>query len=312
VAGDPRHPIRGQGFRIRRRRSLLVVAAVAVLAACSSGTGSHPSSASPAPSPSGATAPPTPEPVVTGKPGSPQLLARFFGSALTLTDHGAFGWTRTQLLARSGPSGGPALRVIYPAGSASQRAENDDDTADGGAQAYLTLSSGPLDDAWLAYDLRFPAGFRFVKGGKLPGLFGGTVTSGQQIPDGTDGFSTRYMWRTEGAGEVYAYLPSSVAHGTSIGRGQWTWPTGRWAHVVQHVHLNSPGAEDGTVDVWLDSQPVLHQDHLRYRTVPTLRIDGLFFSTFFGGGDATWASPTTQHADFANFVLSGTPLVTGP
>jgi hypothetical protein len=43
---------------------------------------------------------------------------------------------------------------------------------------------------------------------------------------------------------------------------------------------------------------------VQFRTVGSLRIDGLFFSTFFGGGDSSWASPVDQHADFAGFAVS--------
>ncbi|WP_181449171.1 polysaccharide lyase [Nonomuraea aridisoli] len=43
--------------------------------------------------------------------------------------------------------------------------------------------------------------------------------NGGRIPDGTNGLSTRFMWRANGAGEVYAYLPTSREHGTSLGRG---------------------------------------------------------------------------------------------
>ena len=32
-------------------------------------------------------------------------------------------------------------------------------------------------------------------------------------------------------------------------------------------------------------------------------IGGMFFSTFFGGDDATWATPTTQYTYFRNFQL---------
>jgi hypothetical protein len=232
----------------------------------------------------------------------------FFGAGLALERHGAFGWDRVTQLPGAGPGGQPALQVSYPVNSASQRAMNTDDTGGGGAQAYLARTGGPLDEAWLAYDVRFPAGFRFVKGGKLPGLYGGTVTAGRHIPNGRNGFSTRYMWRAAGVGEVYAYLPTSVAHGTSIGRGAWTWPTGRWARVVQHVRLNTPGVADGLVEVWLDGARVLSSAGLTYRTVPTLRIEGVFFSTFFGGGDASWATPVEQAAQFADVRLSPVPV----
>ena len=44
--------------------------------------------------------------------------------------------------------------------------------------------NGSLDQARLGYYVRFQPGFDFVKGGKLPGLYGGTVTAGRHIPDG--------------------------------------------------------------------------------------------------------------------------------
>jgi hypothetical protein len=223
-------------------------------------------------------------------------------------DDGAFGWDQTIVDSGEGPGGGPALRVEYPAHSASRQLAKKGQTAEGGAQAYLVWEAGDCDEAWLAYDVRFPSGFQFVKGGKLPGFFGGTVTSGQHIPDGTNGFSTRYMWRAAGVGEVYAYLPTSDEHGTSLGRGNWVWPTGRWTHAVQHIRLNNPGGADGLVEVWIDGAAVLRQTGLTFRTVPQLRIRGLFFSTFFGGSDSTWATPVDQAADFANFTMSRSAL----
>ena len=57
------------------------------------------------------------------------------------------------------------------------------------------------------------------------------------------------------------------------------------------------------VRVWLDDQPVLRQEHLTFRTVAALQIEGVFFSTFFGGNDASWASPVDTHADFADFAV---------
>jgi hypothetical protein len=164
------------------------------------------------------------KPVVGTAPteGPPTVtFSSFFGLALRPVDDGAFGWDRTIVDSGAGPGGGPALRVEYPAHSASRQLAKKGQAAEGGAQAYLVWEAGDCDEAWLAYDVRFPSGFQFVKGGKLPGFFGGTVTSGQHIPDGTNGFSTRYMWRAAGVGEVYAYLPTSDEHGTSLGRGNW-------------------------------------------------------------------------------------------
>jgi len=283
------------------------------LSACTSDGGDRPGTGQPAPErpAPGQPAPESPKAPPNGKPGEDAqgdatTLASFF-RGLTLTRRGSFGWREVTVLPAAGPGDGPVLRVRYPADSASHRAAATGASA-GGAQAYLTHPSGPLEEAWLSYDVRFPPGFDFVKGGKLPGLYGGTVTSGQRIPDGTDGFSTRYMWRRSGDGEVYAYLPTSQKHGTSIGRGSWTWPAGRWVQVVQHVRLNTPGRADGVLDVWFQGKQVLHRTDITYRTTRDLRIDGLFFSSFFGGGDRSWATPKDQYADFADVHLSATAL----
>lgn len=42
-------------------------------------------------------------------------------------------------------------------------------------------------------------------------------------------------------------------------------------------------------------------------------VGGLFFSTFFGGDNADWATPTTQYAYFRNMQLfAGSGAATGP
>lgn len=235
-------------------------------------------------------------------------LDAMLGDQFTMRPGGSFGGDRLSVHASTGTHFADYVEVFYAKGSASQKVSRDESSADGGAQAYYELKTGPLDDAYLRYWLFFPPGFDFVKGGKLPGLFGGTKTSGGKIPNGANGFSTRYMWRADGDGEVYAYLPSSQDHGTSLGRGDWRFPTGRWTCMVQHVHLNTPIQSDGLVEVWQDDRKVSTDTGLIFRTAPDLQIEGLFFSTFFGGGDATWATPRDQVARFGGFKISAQPL----
>jgi hypothetical protein len=235
------------------------------------------------------------------EPVTPANLERFFGNGLRPADGGSFGFDRAQLIGTPDAPGGSMLRVAYPAGSASRQADGED----GGMQAYLQLPDGPKDELHLQYYVRFQPDFDFVRGGKLPGLYGGTMNNGRNIPDGTNGFSTRYMWRGGGDGEVYAYLPTSEEHGTSLGRGCWYFPANQWIAVEQRVVLNTPGASDGSVTVWQDGRQVFDQRGLTFRTTDQLKIDGVFFSTFFGGGDDSWASPVDQYADFAGFSVSG-------
>lgn len=269
----------------------------ALLAACSGGSRSKPVR------PDGSSPPPS----RSGAPLDPELasMSRFFGPNLLPRTDGSFGLDRATLLVQPHDDAlGDVLRVRYPAQSASPAVSRQYDKPQGGTQVYLALRSGPVDALHLRYYVRFPPEFDFVKGGKLPGLYGGSVTSGRHIPDGSDGLSTRYMWRAGGAAEVYAYLPTSVAHGTSLGRGDWRWPLDRWTCVEQAVRLNTPGDRDGSISVYLNGTHVLECDRLDFRTTRMLSIDGVFFSTFFGGSDPSWATPRTQYADFAAFAVS--------
>ncbi|BAY20906.1 hypothetical protein NIES2100_06500 [Calothrix sp. NIES-2100] len=196
------------------------------------------------------------------------------------------------------------LRVRYPAGSASPTVSRKNHLPLGGAQFSANFGISPKNSLRLSYYLRFSENFDFVKGGKLPGLFGGTANSGGDIPNGSDGFSTRFMWRKNGDGEVYAYLPTSTEYGTSIGRGKWQFQKGKWHHIEQLVVLNQPNQNNGQVQVWLDGKQVLNQKNLTFRTTDKLKIEGIFFSTFFGGSDYTWSTPKDVYIDFANFSLA--------
>lgn len=187
------------------------------------------------------------------------------------------------------------LRVHYPAGSSSPS-----DEPLGGAGFYSDPS--PLQEAdrvCLSYKVRFPPDFDFVKGGKLPGLYGGEAPSGGESVDGENGFSMRLMWREKGAGELYPYVVGF--EGESVGRGFWRYPAGPWVSIEQEIMLNAPNQENGVARIWIDGQPVLEQKNIVFRTTPDITIDGLMFSTFFGGTGEGWRTPRDQYVDFADF-----------
>lgn len=99
----------------------------------------------------------------------------------------------------SSNTSGPVLQVQYAAGSF-------ESVDSGGAQLYaLWNSSGSaFQSMLLSYEVAFDFGFDWVKGGKLPGIRGGpdpTTCSGGNQATGTNCFSSRVMWRTNGAGE---------------------------------------------------------------------------------------------------------------
>ncbi len=223
---------------------------------------------------------------------------------------GSFGWSQNTSVQTAdnlprGASVTRMLRVNYPKGSIDYSSVSKYGTPLGGAQAAVPFSDNQPHQ-YLRYYVRFQPGFQFNKGGKLPGLYGGdtSVASGGHNPDGTNGFSVRLMWRPGGAGEAYAYIDQPSKEGTyglELGRGNWYWQPGLWTQVQLDVRPNDIGTTNGHIRVFINGQKMLDAEGLKFRTASTLKTDGMFFSTFFGGSDPTWASPQAQHTDFASF-----------
>jgi hypothetical protein len=206
--------------------------------------------------------------------------------------------TQNLAVRQDGPK--KVLEVTYPKGSIDPATTT---VPEGGAGFLYPLSS-PLFSGCLTYEVAFDKGFDFVKGGKLPGLSGGNAPSGGA--DTSLGFSTRYMWRTGGAGEVYAYVPDkSGKYGASVGRGAWTFVPGQWQLLEQEVVVNHIGQNDGVLRVWVDGRLLINRTDMLYRVNSNVLVTGLMFSTFFGGHDPSWASPKMQKAFFRDFHFFG-------
>jgi hypothetical protein len=155
----------------------------------------------------------------------------------------------------------------------------------------------------LTYSVRFPVGFQFIKGGKMPGLYGG-VEPFSGGSHNANGWSMRLMWRTGGAGEVYSYTANTTGYGDEYGKGSFFWQAdGQWHTVTERVTINSPGQSNGTVTLAYDGKQVISQNGIDVtnRAVP---VNGLFFSTFYGGHDKTWAPTANESIDFTNFSVS--------
>lgn len=200
-------------------------------------------------------------------------------------------------------AGNRFLRVTYPAGIYGP--------TDGGVQFIVPLA-GSFDELYLSYRVRFAAGFDFVLGGKLPGLVGGTHPTGCVSDDG--GFSARMMWRPAGAAVQYLYFPEKVNacgddYAYQVGGTAVLFGTGQWHRVQHRIRMNTPGAHDGILQAWFDGSLALDNETFIYRVATaSFGIDSLYFSTFFGGSDATWAPAAAQVADFDDFIVSDQPI----
>ncbi|KAK9702021.1 hypothetical protein K7432_011457 [Basidiobolus ranarum] len=207
---------------------------------------------------------------------------------------------------------GKVLRVFYPKGSRTPTSPG----KRGGFGFYAQPL--PLDlEVTLEYKVYFPKGFDFVKGGKLPGLYGGDST----CPDGKNSrkcVTTRYMWRTQGAGELYAYLPldqnreycelppKSVCnpkYGDSLARGSFHFVPGTWHTLRQSLRMNDVGKQNGLIRVWSNGQLVINYDKAVFRTEEGIHNIGLVFHTFFGGADPSYRTPKNQYSYFKDFKM---------
>jgi len=191
------------------------------------------------------------------------------------------------------------LTVSYPAGSTAPSAGS----PFGGAQACVPSSAGPGDTLALTYSVRFPSGFQFVKGGKLPGIYGGVepFSGGEHNPNG---WSMRLVWGAGGTGGIYAYTAKTTGFGDEYGQGNFSWQAdGQWHTVTERVTVNTPGASDGSVTLSYDGRQVIRQTGVDITETNTPAA-GLFFSTFNGGHDSSWAPTSDESISFKNFSAS--------
>ena len=181
----------------------------------------------------------------------------------------------------------------------------------------------------LEYEVFIPKSFQWKKGGKLPGLYGGNKEcSGSKVrPNGKNCFSTRLMWRENGIGEVYMYLPFkenpdtfckqcaypvgnkcsqlSSAEYCAWARGSFRFQAGSWNRIKQVVKLNTPGKADGTFELFHNGRKVAAHYNVVYRTTSSLKVSGLLFSSFYGGEGKMYAPTSDQELLFRNIKVSG-------
>ncbi len=189
--------------------------------------------------------------------------------------------------------------------------------AEGGAGWRWPI--GRRESAELIYTLRFDPGFDWVKGGKLPGLCGGPENvSGGRRADGTNGFSARLMWRRDGRGEAYVYHKNQQGDfGDSFPFPEdFRFPTDRPVTVRIAVTMNTPGRRDGTLRVWTtlpgeQERPMVERTGMEWRSIDTFGVDGFYFETFHGGGDASWAPTRPCWVEFTGMRIGPIGLPRG-
>jgi hypothetical protein len=108
------------------------------------------------------------------------------------------------------------------------------------------------------------------------------------------------MWRADGKGELYTYLPPGLAgntnvckvqpqsdcnptYGASVGRGAFNFKIGEWNQISERVRLNDAGKANGELEVFFNGKSVINVSGLTLRDSSEGRIQGIQMQTFFGG-----------------------------
>ncbi|MDR1284446.1 MAG: polysaccharide lyase [Opitutaceae bacterium] len=193
------------------------------------------------------------------------------------------------------------IRVLYPSGQTN--------SAHSGASWRAPLPA--TDEATAEYRVRVEPGFDWTRGGKLPGLAGGSgATGGRPSPDG---FSARYMWHPEGGLILYLYHSGQKGRygdGLRLGRAGTLRPD-QWHTLRQRIRLNTPGEPDGILQVWVDGRLALDRHDMRWRLAGhAWQIDHFYFSTFHGGSGTAYQPQRDNHADFDDFSVTVLPRQT--
>ncbi|GLB38112.1 hypothetical protein LshimejAT787_0411630 [Lyophyllum shimeji] len=219
-----------------------------------------------------------------------------------------------------------AWEAFYPRGSINPKSD-----VPGGFGFYLTgpkefrdALEGGAREVVCGYRMMLQEGWEWVRGGKLPGVFGGVGDLAYSCTGGRQDrrcqcFDLRPMWRAKGLGELYTYLPltptnqtqllaappdskANSDYGFSVGRGSFhlDFAVGRWVAVVFRVRMNDHGKHNGEVQVWVDGESKISLHGLCICDAKEAKIKGMHFQTFFGGHSPEWASPKDQRAWFAD------------
>ncbi len=192
-----------------------------------------------------------------------------------------------------------------------------------GAQWQMMLDD-TYEEVILSYHVKFKKHFDFVRGGKLPGLAGGTAPTGNVPATGTNGWAARMMWRTDhtgNPGKPKQKTAQMISYAKYVGSGYdqqgriedetyYTDEAGTpitiksnvWYQISQRIRMNDPAKADGVIQIWLDGNLVVDKHDVRFRTTAEVGIDQVYFSHFFGG-DYKWRTVKWATVYFDNFSV---------
>jgi hypothetical protein len=208
-----------------------------------------------------------------------------------------------------------------------------------GAPPPAVVNSLPSSSAVLRYSVYFPPDFPWTKGGKLPGFCISNTTNGCATGSrwSNSSGSVRIMFRQEGRGIGYVYVPLQVAGAqpghagiaevnavqgpefqtvsnlptySTTGIDLWCKASGGlqfiagvWNNVTMVVRMNDVGLQNGGLSLTVNSDTREINDIL-WRIDNNVQINQFLFATFFGGSDSGWMITQPTFSLFKNFEFA--------
>ena len=136
----------------------------------------------------------------------------------------------------------------------------------------------------LRYSVMLPEDFDFSTPGWLPGMFGGTTPDREELTS-EDAFALRTRWGRDGDTLFIAQSKAADQSGRlAVNRpGSVRLERGRWFTLEQELVLNSAGAADGVVRVWIDGVKVIDKTGLKLREDEVTGISGVAATVALAG-----------------------------
>jgi len=191
----------------------------------------------------------------------------------------------------------------------------------------------PATAVRFGYNVYFPSGFDWRKGGKLPGVCFGTGTNCATGSEWSrDAGSFRLMWREDGQAIGYAYLaitdkgsdagnkamkdqgPSfqkSVRLNQTNKSGLDIWHkngtrlsfTTGWNRVDMYLVMNSPDSKNGEIHLTVNGKQNVVKD-ARMRVSDKVKFNSVNIVAFRGGNGNEWESNSDSYLEFKDFTIS--------
>lgn len=238
------------------------------------------------------------------------------------------------------------IRISYPANSCSPGDTYKGDTGGTAGLAGTARPAGGMSFVYPAracehvimrYGVKFPVGFDWRWGGKLPGPSTADVSASGGNTDptvaGVSSLTARLMWRPDGLVTPYFYMGDNRdARWVGSGYSNPSIPSATWQDayysgstlfaspayftpgqidVVEiELAMNTPGVSNGYARISLNGTNFVERSDIKWRNASggTLKWDRAFMSSFFGGSTAAtsdaqlWFTGVTTAVDLTDVL----------